>query len=333
LNGSWLSTTPVRDRDQKPFILEVFIMTSQTYGGVQSELFGELEDEFAGLHEDELEDELGSLHEDEFGLHESFNEGEEFFGKAFKGLARGLGGFLSKAAPILKSVARVAAPMVATAVGGPLGGILGNLASSALGEGEFEDELGGASHEDELEHGLGEDELGGSQHEWEEEHPEALPELGAQHEQHEFAGSHAESVHEMMAEMMAEVAAGAHTESEAEAMIGAASVTVLSARDRAALRRLLPHLVRGVAVLTRLLRRRRITRPAVRAVPTIMRRTAATLRHRAASGMPVNRRIAGKVMGAHTRRVLTNPRLCGSIIGRNVQKSSRARSATRTISG
>jgi hypothetical protein len=79
LNGSWLSTTPVRDRDQKPFIPEVFIMTSQTYGGVQSELFGELEDEFAGFHEDELEDELGSLHEDEFGLHESFNEGEEFF--------------------------------------------------------------------------------------------------------------------------------------------------------------------------------------------------------------------------------------------------------------
>jgi hypothetical protein len=268
------------------------------------------EDEL-GLHEDELEsalheDEFGlhelglheSHHEDEFGLHEDeagLHEGEQLF-KKFRGLTRGIGGFLKEAAPVLKSVARVAVPMVAGAVGGPLGGILGKVATQALGEDEagFEDELG--SHEAGFE-----DELG-------------MYELGAH-----------ESSHELMAELMAEVAAGAQHEAEAEAMIGAASVTTLSAADRAALRRLLPHLVRGAAVLTRVLRRRRITRPAVRTIPTILRTTVKTIRRQAAAGRPVSRRAAGRIMGSVTRRVLSNPRVCGSVIVRNLKAGRRVR--------
>jgi len=61
-----------------------------------------------------------------------------------------------------------------------------------------------------------------------------------------------------LAELMAADAARAHHEAEAEAMAGAAVSTVLSAADRAALRRILPSMVRGVAILTRILRRRRI---------------------------------------------------------------------------
>jgi hypothetical protein len=246
--------------------------------------------------------------------------------------------------------------MVATAVGGPLGGILGQVAARALGEGELEDELAGfgeSSHEDELElhELLGEDEL--EQHEHHEqaheqhelghelahEQHEALPELGGHHEHHqshelhEHHEMHHEAIHEMMAEMMAEVAAGAQTEAEAEAMIGAASVSVLSARDRAALRRLLPHLVRGVAVLTRVLRRRRVTRPAVRTVPLIMQQTVRSLRRRAASGLPITRRVAGEVMGQQTRRILGNPRLCGLAIQRNLRSTAQARSAGRVIAG
>jgi hypothetical protein len=333
-------------------------MASQHYGEYESELFGEMEEELAGAHEATHEDELeqalqGSL-EDELGFHETHHEGEEFFGKAFKQLARGIGGFIKRAAPILRTVARVAAPMVATAVGGPLGGILGKVATSALGEDELEAELAGfgeVAHEDELGfHELGFHELLGKEemethehhelgHELAHEHHEVLPELGGHHEHHETHELHEaheihhEAVHEMMAEMMAEVAAGAQTEAEAEAMIGAASVSVLSARDRAALRRLLPHLVRGVAVLTRILRRRRITRPAVRTVPVIMRQTVRTLRQRAASGLPVTRRVAGQVMGQQTRRILGNPRLCGLAIQRNLRSTAQARSAGRTIAG
>src|SRR5262249_19196862 len=116
-------------------------------------------------------------------------------------------------------------------------------------------------------------------------------------------------------------------ELEAEAMAGAAAVTIISAADRAALRRILPHLVRGTAILTRILRSRRITRPAVRAVPTIVRRTARTLTQRAASGQPVTRRTAARVMAAQTRRVLGSPRTCAAAIQRNVRATRAVRRA------
>src|SRR5262249_39676466 len=132
---------------------------------------------------------------------------------------------------------------------------------------------------------------------------------------------HPEHSQEMLAELMAEMAAGAHLEGEAEAMAGAAVVTTLSPTDRVALRRLIPHPIRGAAVLTRLLRRRRITRPAVRTVPTIVRQTARTLRRRAAAGAPVTRRTAGRVMGLVTRKVLGNPRVCAHVIAKNVKSS------------
>jgi hypothetical protein len=313
------------------------------------------EDEFEVHHEDELE---AALHEHGFhehGFHESHHEGEQFFGK-LRRIARGVGGFIRRAAPILKSIAKVAVPMVAGAVGGPLGGILGKVATQALGEDEavhedefevhhedefevhHEDELEAALHENEFElhHELHhEDELAGHHETHHETHHEGLPELAGHHELHHemHHEAHHEAHHELMAEVMAEVAAGAQHEAEAEAMAGAAVVTVLTARDRAALRRLLPHLVRGAAVLTRILRRRRVTRPAVRTIPTIVRTTVSALRRRAAAGRPVNRRVAGAIMGAVTRRVLSSPRMCGAVIVRNVRRSMRAGGGMRRVRG
>src|SRR5215471_3240830 len=76
----------------------------------------------------ELEQELGGLGELEQ------LEGDQFFGRIFRGIGR----FARRAAPLLRNVARIAAPMVGTAIGGPFGAILGKVASSALGEEEFE---------------------------------------------------------------------------------------------------------------------------------------------------------------------------------------------------
>src|SRR6202044_3814316 len=177
---------------------------------------------------------LGGVISGLLGESEYEDESEEFFGN----IAR----FVRKNAPLLKQIARVAAPMVGTALGGPLGGALGRMAVRALGEGEYELE---SEFEEELEgeaEGEYEDEL--------EEEP-----------------SHSMTEAEARAEMMAAVAAGANSEAEAEAMMGAATMTVLSARDRAELRRLLPHLVRAACVLTRLLRRNQRARPALRTVP------------------------------------------------------------------
>jgi hypothetical protein len=119
-------------------------------------------------------------------------------------------------------------------------------------------------------------------------------------------------------------------------MTGAAVMTVISPADRRALRRILPHMVRGTAILTRILRRRRATRPAVRAVPTIIRRTVKTLKRHAAAGKPVTRKTAAKATAHHVRKVLGSPKLCTAAIVRNV-KSSRAMgsrsSARRAVRG
>jgi hypothetical protein len=362
---------------------------------VLHELEGEYEGELGIAHEGE-----GPLHEYEFEYEGEF-EGEQFFGR-LRNIARGVGRFVRRAAPILGRIAKIAAPIVASAVGGPLGGIIARGATTLLGEGELEEELAHelGLHEGHLEgvheahpesvlhelegvHEMGLHEMGLHEGHLEgvhEGHPEAiLHELGlhegAMHEAHpesvlhELEGvhemglheGHLEGVHEghpeailhelglhegalhegsvheahpeLVAELMAEVAAGAQHEAEAEAMAGAATVITLSPADRAALQRLIPHLVRGAAILTRILRRRRITRPAVRTVPLIVRQTARALRRRAATGAPLTRRAAGQIMGAVTRRVLSNPRVCALSIARNVRSSMRSRQGSRSIAG
>jgi hypothetical protein len=310
----------------------------------ESELELELEGELEGLgeseqHEGELEWEHHELAH-EFEHHELAHEleADQFFGR----IARGIGRFVRRAAPSLRTIARVAAPVVGTAIGGPFGAVLGRVASQALGEEEaalhewehhehaheFEDELAhewehhehAHEFEDEIAH---EWEHHEGTHEWEQhefEHHESAQEVAHEISHHEI------SHHEALAEIMAEAASHEHHEAQAEAMIGAAVVTVLSPRDRRALQRLLPHLVRGAAVLTRILRRRRMTRPAVRAVPTIMRRTVSTLKRQAAAGQPITRRAAARAATVEVRRVLGSPSACAAAIRQNVRASRRMRS-------
>lgn len=258
-----------------------------TIGNLVGSLLGEGEEEFGELEEEFGEFEEEALHEEEFGELELHELGELESGEAFFG---GLKKLIRKAAPILGRVAKIAAPMVARAVGGPLGGMLSQ--AVGLGEGEYEHELE-FELEGELEH----------------EHEAVL-----EAEVHE-SGAHAE--------LMASVAAGAATEAEAEAMIGAATVATLTPRQRRQLRRVLAHLVRGSAILTRMLRQRRVTRPAVRTVPFIVNSTARTLARAAAQGHPINRQTAGRVMAAHTRRVIARPSTCARVIQRNVRVARR----------
>jgi hypothetical protein len=304
----------------------------------ESELELELEGELEGLGEfEQHEGELEWEHHEgshEFEQHEF--EADQFFGR----IARGIGRFVRRAAPILRTIARVAAPVVGTAIGGPFGAVLGRVASQALGEEEaalhewehheqaheFEEELAAhewehheQAHEFEEELGAHEWEHHEGTHEWEFEHHESAQEVAHEISHHEITH------HEALAEIMAEAASHEHHEAQAEAMIGAAVVTVLSPRDRRALQRLLPHLVRGAAVLTRILRRRRMTRPAVRAVPTIMRRTVTTLKRQAAAGQPITRRAAARAATVEVRRVLGSPSACAAAIRQNVRASRRLR--------
>ena len=258
-------------------------------GEGEFEFEGEGEFEFEGEGEFEFEGE-GELELEAEGEYEGEFEGEQFF-RRLRRIGRGIGGFVRRAAPMLRSVARVAAPLVGTAVGGPLGGMIGRAAGSMLeGEGEFEYEMEG---EFEFE-GEGEYEA----------------ELEGEME--------AMTSNQATAEFMAAVAARAQSEAEAEAMAGAATVASIRPEDLATLRRVLPSMVEGTAVLTRVLRRRRSTRPAVRVVPTVVRRTARTLVRRAAAGQPVTRRAAARVMAQQTRTVLSRPQICGPALQRNV---------------
>lgn len=267
----------------------------------------ELEGEEELEYEDELEDFLGA---GEFGegelesewaaegeLELELEDGEEFFG----GLRRIGRGLLSVAKQVpWRAIAKTVAPMVGTAVGGPLGGVLGKAASSLL-EGEYGEYGEYGEFEDEFE----------EEGEYEEELFANLPVNPS-------------------AEFMAAVASEARTDAEAEAMTGAATLLSISAADRRELRRVLPYMVRGTAVLTRVLRSRRDTRPAVRVVPEIVRRTSTTLARRSAAGKPVTRKAAARVMATQTRRVLGNPRTCVRAIQTNARASQAAR---RTSSG
>lgn len=223
------------------------------------------------------------------GEEEAFGAYEAEDEQFFKGIRK----LVQKAAPILKQVARVAAPVVAGAVGGPVGMKIGKLAGQFLQEGEFEDEMEGEFE------GAGESPL--------QEGP-----LTAQ---------------QGLGELMAAIASKAQTDMEAEAMAGAATVITLSPADRAALRNVMTSLVRGSAVLTRILRRHRSTRYAVRAVPAIVRGTARTLQRRAASGRPVTKRAAARVMARQTQKVLSSPAVCSHAVQRNVRAT---RAVTRS---
>jgi len=273
---------------------------------------GEFEDEQSLLSEDEFEDEgegegwLGAigniagsvLGEEEF--EDEFEDEGEYFS---------FGSFLKKALPVLKSVAKVAAPIVGGAVLGPAGAALGKAAGAALGEGEFEDE----------------DEFEGE--------AEMVHEIKA----------HPLSYNEALAEMMADAAARESGEGEAEAMAGAAAVTVISPRDRRALRRSLPHIVRATGVLTRILRKRHRSRIGIKAVPTIVRHTVKSLKRQAKKGLPISRTRVARTTAKSVRRVLGSPKAAATAIVRNHKVSrkvggrssrrirSRATSRRRTV--
>jgi hypothetical protein len=87
---------------------------------------------------------------------------------------------------------------------------------------------------------------------------------------------------------------------------------------------ILPGLIRGAAVITRLLCSQPTTRPMVRVVPTVVDQTARTLVRRQRRGRPVTPVIAGRVMGRQVARTLASPRRTTRAVGRNVVAARRA---------
>ena len=115
---------------------------------------------------------------------------------------------------------------------------------------------------------------------------------------------------QMLMEHLGHAAAETESEAEAEAFIGALVPLAAQVLPRAApvLMRVAPQLIRGAVRVGQALRRDPQTRRLVRAVPTIVTRTARTVAGRAARGRPVTPQYAVRTLARHADRVLRDPR-------------------------
>ena len=120
-------------------------------------------------------------------------------------------------------------------------------------------------------------------------------------------------------EHLGHAATEAESEAEAEAFIGALIPLAARIIPRAApvIMRAAPGLIRGLAGATRVLRRSPATRPLVRTMPTIVRRTATSMARQAAQGRPVTPRIARQTLARQTAQVLSSPRQCAQTLQRS----------------
>lgn len=263
-------------------------------GEYEDEGFGDREDE--GFGEGEYEDEgFGDLefeYEDENeGFGDREDEGEPFL-------------------PALLPIAKMALPLI------------GGLFRRRKRAREFEDENSGdQEYEDEqflgsLMGGLGKA-LGLGEGEFEDESFfEVAQNVGAKPP--------------AMAEVLAALASEARSDSEAEALIGAATVMTLTPRERRTLERLIPQLLRAMAILTKLLRRRTGTRRVIRVIPSVVKATSVPLVRAAVRGYPPTTSVVGRVLTRQTRTALTNPSVTNAALRRNTTVAGRA--APRAVS-
>ncbi len=120
-------------------------------------------------------------------------------------------------------------------------------------------------------------------------------------------------------EHLGHAAAEAESEEEAEAFIGALVPLAarLIPRAASAVMRVAPNLIRGVAGAARALRANPATRPLVRALPTVVRRTTATLARQARQGRQVTPQAAVRTLARQTSQVIGSPAQCAQAYRRS----------------
>jgi hypothetical protein len=261
-------------------------------GEYEAEFESRLQSEFEGEEEYESEDELAGEYESEALLGglakfaaprlaegEEEYEGEEELESEYEAEAeyffKGVARFIRRNKGLLKKIAKTAAPLIATAVGGPAAGMVARAVTSQL-EGEVEAEL-------------------------------------------EEMATAPVSPQAALGEYLAARAATAKTDAESEAFIGSAVTVALSHRNRRELEELLPHLLRGATLLTRILRRSPNSRQAVRLVPGIVDTSSGTLARYRVGGRVISPADVGAVLGRSARRVLADPRWQSAVIRRHAR--------------
>ena len=99
------------------------------------------------------------------------------------------------------------------------------------------------------------------------------------------------------------------------------------------LKRVTPNLTRGISQLTRGLFRNRSTRPLLRAVPTIARRTVTNLARQIASGRKITPVSAARTLARQTQRALANPRHLRKIYSRGRRADAAYHHRARRFTG
>lgn len=216
-------------------------------------------------------------HYSQFAPEGEWEAENEYF---FKTLLGGIQQVAKAAAPIAKQLAPIAAQTIVGAipgVGAIAAPIAGRLVSQLVQEGEME----AAALESQL--------FGANEFEAEVGNTEAAYEAA-------------------LTEVLAAEASHSQSESEAGAFMGSAlSTLVKSMGGQKELRPILPTLVFANARLVRLLHRQGTTgQRLLRLVPTILRRTFASLRAAAQKGQPLTSDLALRLMASHAHRVLGN---------------------------
>ncbi|TMC13881.1 MAG: hypothetical protein E6J29_05165 [Chloroflexi bacterium] len=114
---------------------------------------------------------------------------------------------------------------------------------------------------------------------------------------------------ESLMEHLGHAAAEAETEAEAEQFLPLLMPLATSILPKLlpSIGKVAPKLIKGIGRVGRLLRRRKRTRPLVRALPTIVRRTVNTLGRQAAAGRPITSNQALQTLARQTRSVIANP--------------------------
>lgn len=222
-------------------------------------------------------------------------EGDQFFGKAFKSL----GGLVRKLP--LRQLAPMAATIAGGALGGPIGASLGGMVGGMLREEEYE--LEGEGFELEFE----------DEQEWE----SGL----LQEDEAEAFGL--DPFTEGLAESLATQAAESESEAESSALLGGVTIHIVS-RAPVSVRRVSPVLLRSANRLGRFLRRRRGTRPLVKAIPKIQKEAVKMLTAHAQKGGKVTPAVASKAMAKATARTLGTPKAAAKSLANNAVKSRRA---------
>lgn len=256
----------------------------------------EANDAFGGYQEGAFEagDGFGEF-EDEFGSFESFENDGYFEFESDLGELEGDPFFgkiwngVKKVAKVVAPLAKKFAPQIGTLIGGALGGPAGAAIGGKLG-GVVKSLEGEGEYEDEAE-------------------------MEAQYE--------GDGMDEAIAESMATAGSKADP-STAQAMGSALTVTIAS-RAPAQVKQVLPVLAKAGGDVARALTRANDPRAKVlvKALPTIQKRTIATLTAKARAGKPVTPRTAARVMTKHAVRTLNNPQSLAKALANNAVKKNK----------